>query len=559
MQNAYANKIERLNPCEKISFFRHVDELWTRRKCARHPIHRFFTLMRKMKAKSYVREKLELNAELTEEEEMASSRCGGQANITKAIRLTFFGSVPSSRKWEDVEDGRILGYAIVVTLRLPDRSMRTFLHEAVIRTPSISLETKDEFILLEVPNYYVHNARTFQTLLGTKDHNRKFSFEGNYFTQQNDLTSTCGHAALRMAINSSPMLTNLENKIGAKKITNKYINETLGLDFTVPEKTIGHYSSDEPDPKRKEGLTREDMRKVVNSLGQRLFVSNFIEELSVDYDELMYPLVESHCPTILEVHGWDTRENKPYAHALAVMGHTLNSDRWQPEANVGYGNYPVRKYIPVCEWVCHYVISDDNYGMNVTLPSDMIRNDLVPYKNPNLHAVRVMAIIPKQISLPGYAAQKISFDVATAHIKSTRLSRPIYWLKKLKEKEKSHNLVCRTILKSGKAYSCYINTMTNLGFLDPNDEQLNYFQSLPKYIWVTEITIPNLYVGNKAKLADVLVDACATQKAIKDRDCVVMAWFPGFMRSRNKKHSEPWYLKKHVPLIRTGEEPIIEW
>jgi len=568
VHQTYATKVEWLKPCTSISFFRLLRKLWKGKNCDPAPLHRFFSLMRKMRARAYVIEKLESNPELSQEQEMASQRCGGAAKITQAIRLTFFASLPRSRKWEDeteLPEHHLLGYAVILTLTLPHNTLRTFLLEAVVQTPGVAFKVGDkgaeDVVVLPVPNYYVHNARSLATTLGPIGHSRHFLMTAaNFFTQQNDLTSVCAHAALRMAVNSSDYMSSLLGRKGLNKLTNKYINDVLGLDFSQPQRTIGHFRKDDGKKNIKEGLTYKDIRTVVESLGARLFVINFLEEQSVEYDELMYPLVESRCPTILEVQGWDSSNNEQYSHGLAVMGHTLNSDRWAPEANIGYGQYPPKKYIAACEWVCHYVIGDDNYGMHITLPSDMIRNDIVPYKNPNLHAIRVMSIVPKEVSVVGYKAQKIAMDIASILIRGTRLpNKGVFWLNKLKEIESRKRLVCRTLLIQGHEYASFMNQLENDRFIKPLQSQREFFKSLPKYVWITEVTIPNLYSGNKTKLGDVVIDACASEKQIDNYNCFVMAWFPGFIRHRQEKQSEFWYLKKHVPLIRTGPEGLIEW
>ncbi len=494
---------------------------------------------------------------------MATTRCGAQARIVLARRLTFFAFCPQSLAWQDhveLPDELLLGYAVILTMQLPDGSRRTYLLEAVIRPPSVTYESPNNGILtVEVPNYYVHSTRSFDTHLGTQRHNRMLTFEGSFFTQQNDLTSVCAHAALRTAVNSCAGINGLQAMTQKGKLTNQYINDILGIDFSSPRKTLGHYSNDDQAINRKLGLTREDIHTVVESLGARLLVSNFIEDLSVDYDEFMYPLVESRLPTILEVEGWDRARNQMYAHALAVTGHTLNSDRWEPEANVGYGKYPKRQYIQVCEWVCHYVINDDNYGMNVTLPSSMVRNDIVPYKNPNLHATRVMSIVPRKITWAGYTAQRRAVSIARAHIRDTRLASPSYWLDKLKERNQDGNLVFRTVLQENDAYRRYMEDLIQKGIIRATNAQRAYLSSLPKYLWITEVSIPHLYSGNKAKLGEVVVDASASQKDIESGQCVFMAWFPGFLRHRSKQRSELFGVDTHVPLIRRNGLPLIEW
>jgi hypothetical protein len=403
MQHAYAKNREKLKPCSppSFSFFSLIETLWRGSKTPSNPLHRFCTLMRKMKAKGFIQEELLPNQELNDEIESATRRCKGEVLFKSITRLTFFVSCPSDwNNAQELPDDHLIGYAVVVSLKLPDSTLRTYLHEAVIRPPSVVFVTEQNQLIIEpVTNYYVHNFRKFETSVGPCNDSRTFSIEGSFFTQQNDLTCVCAHAALRMAINSSPIF-------GSSKLTNKFINDTLNLDFNNPRKQIGHYSTDASDAK--EGVNTEEIQVVVEALGGRIHRANFSENTCIEYDHFVYPLLESSCPTILGIEGWDVGAGRPVAHVVSALGHTSNTDRWDPEARSGYGNYPIMPYIPVSSWCCHYIISDDNYGMYVTLPSDMIRNFVVPSKNPCLHAVEVLGIVPEDVNLTGYASEQVA-------------------------------------------------------------------------------------------------------------------------------------------------------
>ena len=513
-----------------------------------------------MQARSFVSEELVLNSELRDEEYMATKRCGDKVEISHATRLTFFASLPETRSWnnkEELPDDHILGYAVIVTLRLPNNNLRTFLLEAITRGHIVSYKLRQKAFTFEVPNYYVHNSRIHKTCLGTNNsYNRIFPIKGTFFTQQNDLTSVCAHAALRMAVNSSTFLVNnIKTKLGNDKLTNKYINEVLGLDFSSPEKSVGYYKNDSKNDKRKMGLTATEIEKVVVSLGERLSVTNFIEDSSVEYDKVLYPVMESGYPAILEIQGWDIMRREDFAHALSVTGHTLNTDRWEPEAKYGYGNFPIKPYIQVFEWICHYIMSDDNYGMDVALPSEMVRNDVVPLKNPKLHATRVLSILPKTVRLTGHRAERIAMEIASQLITKTKIANPkSYWLEKLKKRHKHKGLVCRTILTTSKKYCSHIKENVERKLLKPTEVQWKKLRGLPSYIWVTEISIPNLYSGNKAKLGDVLIKASSE---IEKDDCFVLGWFPGFARFGIKGKHELWYVGNHVPLMAIQEKPLL--
>src|SRR5262249_11744473 len=152
--------------------------------------------------------------------------------------------------------------------------------------------------------------------------------------------------------------------------------------------------------KEQVGLTAEQIVKMVQFVGWKEHVAQFYLNPAIDYEAFIYPIIESGCPTILGVH------NARTAHVLAVLGHTWNSDRWSPEENQGYGSFPINPYLSSSAWVDHFIVSDDNFGMYSTLPTEGIRNILVPKHNPNLHAALAIGMMPAGVDISGYGAEQ---------------------------------------------------------------------------------------------------------------------------------------------------------
>ncbi len=505
MKDAFAKEQKLLESCQvPFSFYQLVEDIWhPKSNIGSDPMNRLCTLMRKMKVKSFIREELELNEELLEEQDMAAERCKQKVSLT-ATRLTFFRSLPSPLKWNDPDkllDDHLLGYAVIATLELPGDKYTTYLLESVVRPPSIWVrDTEDRISIEPITNYYVHNRRNFETHIGTKEKSRTFTLPGSFFAQQNNLTHVCAHAALRMAINSSDTVT-------SEKLTNRKINEILGIDFSSPEKCVGHIDSDPPRTKR--GLGQQELEDVVSQLGGRTISADFVQDTSVEYDQFIYPFVESACPVILGIEGRDSR-NEIINHVVSVLGHTLNSDRWEPEARVGYSGLQAQPYIPATGWTGHYIINDDNFGMYLTLPSDMLRNFLVPSKNPNLHARIAVAIVPSGVQFSGLWAEGIAVRITQFLIKITKIQHPPIWLKRLAQQ--SGKIVSRTLLQTKESYRQYIDSLVQDGHTTLTPEIEQRFENMPEHIWVSEITLPHLYTGNKHKLGDVIIRANATDE-----------------------------------------------
>lgn len=95
MKNTYAecDRIE-FETCQQ-SFFDIVENICDNRKTVKHPLHRLFTLMRRMGALSFIKEELSLNEELNKEQLEAQKRCACNVEFF-ATRYTFFHSDPIS-------------------------------------------------------------------------------------------------------------------------------------------------------------------------------------------------------------------------------------------------------------------------------------------------------------------------------------------------------------------------------------------------------------------------------------------------------------------------------
>jgi len=539
MHNAFAAKLERFQPCEypTCSFFDLIDSIRKGPKESSCALHRFCTLMRKMHAKSFVQEELILNQELLEEKAMVDKYFRGEIQLD-ATRLTFFSAPPDFLSWDSPEEyfeKHVLGYAVIVTMIMPDNHPNTYLLEAIVRPPSIILfdENKEPFIE-PVTNYYVHNVREFFTTFGTKKSPKHLSIKGSFFSQQNTLTSVCAHAALRMAINSSPLLD-------APKLTNKYINDSLEIQDYNP----------------KGGLSTEQIETVVSRLGYKFHSANFSENTQIEYDQFIYPSLESCFPVILGIQGYNLQEGRHISHVVSVLGHTINSDRWTPEAKRGYGSYPIPYYIPSASWCDHFIISDDNYGMFGTLPSDMIRNFIVPTKNPNLHVSMALSILPSGVVLRGYEAEQRAIVIAQKLVNVVELTAKNKWHERLKKSKngKYKDIVLRTLLQTKEQYLGFIND--NASTLTANQQKC--LDNLPKYVWVTEVSLPNIYTGNKHKLGDVVIRANASKEEHKEGESLALAWFPGFIQIGFIPQVEGWSIDTHVPLIRNMESSFLEW
>lgn len=532
MYLAYATELTDFHSCDPpFSFYEFIDQVMPGENTNRNPFHRLCTLMRKMHARSFLLETLNLNEELQQEKNMLDQKFSGDIEFA-AKRLTFFCVPPEKLHWDDPDatlEKYLLAYAVIVTFTLPDNNAVSHILEAVARPPSVVITEKDKEPFIEpTTNYYVHNTREWKTTIGPERNSKTLKITGSFFSQQNSQTSVCAHAALRIAMNSSVLDSE-------RKLTNGAINRQLSL----------------PPDKWGLGLGVNEIAQVVNDLDCDVHAVNFIEKTDLEYDHFLYPALESGCPTILGIQGWDVKKQQMTSHVVTVLGHTTNSDRWDPQARCGYGNYPVETYISSACWCDHYIMSDDNYGMFSTVPSDMLRNFIVPTKNPNLHASMAITIVPRDVAMPGYIAEQAATVYARDLIRNiSSISQINIWLRRLDK-----DIVCRTILQTAQQYR---NSLENQD-VSLSPEQLEVFGNLPEYLWVSEITLPNLYTANKHKLGDVVINAGATPRKHVKGKSLVLIWFPGIILFGPELNAQPWGINTHIPLIRNTKRPVLEW
>ena len=512
-------------------------------------LHRLCSLMRKMKVSAYTREELLPNQEIQEEASAATLRCGATVT-TNAVRLSFFRSCPPTGDWHDLEQQDFLGYAVILTQQLPDGSSRPFILESIVRPPSIFISSPaTPHGDASVSNYYPHCVREFRSVIGTATDHKQFRIVGNFFCQQNNLTHVCAHAALRMAINSSP-------RLNMAKLTNQSINHTLGIDHVG--RAVGNYNGDD-----RGGVTDPQIQHVIRRLTPALdcHYADFNQNPGVEYAAFLYPLVESRAPVILAIDG------PSVSHVVSVLGHTVNSDRWEPEARQGYGSFPFTQYISSSAWADHFIINDDNLGMYVTLPTQSIHNFIVPKYNPNIHAAMAVGILAPGIIASGYETEMTAALCARSLLHFTQPAPGNRWLNCLKEVAVAHNppwnaLVCRTLLVSKTDYVAHMSSVTDSeGHRLNSPEIASLHSQLPDLFWMTEIALPDLYTANKTKLGDIISRTNPTQQEYIHGDGVIFAWLAGIARGGSGLAGPQvtWSLTGHIPILRTGPVPALEW
>jgi hypothetical protein len=305
---------------------------------------------------------------------------------------------------------------------------------------------------------------------------RDFSLRGIYYAQQNRTTHVCAHACLRMALNSVVESTNL--------VTNAEINRTLGI---------------QP-PFR--GLSLGQMKAVIDGTGRvtasivdcnGLAHSNFMTILAA--------IVESGHVALLvfKTGNSEETEEENIDHVVTIFGHTLNSDEWHPEAIPAYSGPPSTPYYPSSFWIDHLLIHDDNLGPYFAFSSRALELD------ERVTATWIVALHPIwPATRPDYAEAAAATLLANLLPSLAPLGQG-RWFELMTRKQLCY--VLRTVLIERERYAEHLGTSSSHDNTRLTSEEISLLcNDLPDWFWMVEVSLPQLYSGNRSKLGDVLID-----------------------------------------------------
>jgi hypothetical protein len=407
----------------------------------------------------------------------------GSGGAAQAIRLGFFTKLKSGSE-------EFLGFADLINYQPPGvgwrnrqkhPEARSYIYQCVLRIPTIiDPDREDPLKAVEgLLNNYCHCSREFKVNVDGATR----SVTGAYYCQQNNATSTCAQASLRMVINSGPL---------AGTTSTRQINATLGITVAPSKKPRGT------------GLLTDQLNLVAEASGYSMMRWNFFERPTEDYAQLLYSIVESHTPALL---AFTTREGDA-GHVVPVFGHTLNSDEWYPEARIAYSGPPGAKYHPSSSWVDHFLIHDDNFGPYYCLAPSALRKSVLPQIDSRMRVLDVVGLFPTGTTLDPFLAENIA-TVAMRTVMPHLLKSAGRWRSVLKKYTEGfgvkRNFVLRTFHMKRSSYRSHLLAHVDHSGGQTAAQQVSFVSQLPKDFWITEVSLPDLYTGNKTKLGEVLV------------------------------------------------------
>lgn len=501
------------------------------------PIRRIFSQVRNLNALTVVTEDLrpsEADDLLQENEDLEKLFA---ASVSSQIqRLSFFSqSFSDESGLKALEDDSFIGYAIIKEDRAPRQPSARRVYESVVR-PS------------RHPNNFIRGAKRWQCRVG----NRIFETPGYLYAQQNGLTNVCAHVACRTAA---------ARFHPDGDMTYREMNDLLGIDHVA--KRIGENV----------WLFTDEMEAILERAGARCksgaYPPTHQTKDSPPYQRLIYGCVESGYPAVLSF----AVPERDQLHAVPVFGHTFNEDMWVPHAELSYFRITEKtRYIPSDWWLSSFVVHDDNCGSNFCIPRHFLHEvrqcehvpdelrECVKQRNSVAH---VIATLPKEVEVSPIRAEVIGVDYLSSMLgEIPESSGP--WKDRLVQYAEHHRLVVRPLLVRGSEYTEHLARVVDWDCRTIDQDwidNLNCVQSLKEnLVWLIELSIPELFSGNRRKLAEVLIQADRNPGHKRDFGSYILARVPGYFAIHVGAADDPKYrfipsgIQGHVPLFGCESE-----
>jgi len=376
-----------------------------------------------------------------------------------ACLLTFLSSgVRRERDYAGIPIDSVMGQLVIITFPMA-AGPRSYVFESILRVPGKKAGTE------QLLNNHVPITREFRIDVGGQQH----SLNAAYFCQQNGVTSICAHSAVRTLIRTLtqspvtvPMLNRLWDYCPLKKLATT--DQVMGA--------LRHFG----------------MAPVVYDLTKSTFGS---DDSDVGWD-LPALLADSATPSLLVLGG-----KKGSDHIVPILGHTMNSDEWHP-----IGTTLHRRGADTVSssslWTDHLIIHDDMLGSYYCLS----KAGLMHSRGSDLAPKLVIAILPLNVHVSPSQAEDFARQILgrlMEDLTRERLCRGRWWKHIVEKRERR---VFRTTLITRDDYLATL----------PSDADLEWIRqyvadALPERMWMAEISVPNIFLGNRGKLGEILINA----------------------------------------------------
>ncbi len=401
-------------------------------------------------------------------------------------RLSFFRDpVSEHNEIVNISTNSFLGYAILKRFKINNKFTKWKVFESILRGSGHS-------------NNYIHAAKLFEVAINRS----KFKVRGFLYSQQNGVTNSCAHVAIRSVL--SALLPDHE-------ISYKTINDYLA-DKGIPHQIIDGKSN---------GLNMEQIRSVIESFGFSSYeglynyahgkgpslpanAERFLygKGPNFPFQRILYGSIESGLPALL-AYSFQEDNGETDGHVIPVFGHTFNQDMWGPNADMSYFKIEKdRRYVPSESWVSSYVGHDDNFGSNFCIPRRYPSEE-------DVQRIHVLGILPSDCKCNPIQAEAVAIEYLyriAPHIVVKNKEHSL-WSQKLKETDKSW-IVLRPILLDATQYIQHLKDIQGWKSECIEKRIITILENRMKgKFWMVEVSYPELFPANRRKLGEILLRA----------------------------------------------------
>jgi len=450
------------------------------------PLRRLFSQARSRQCHVLVVEKIEpMAAVLDEVQELQTTIADYELHGLQ--RLSFWKvNLEKEADLDAVDPSACIGYAILKYDVCPSRTTDAWhVFESVIRKHD-----------------HKHNYAPCDTAVSFRVGARQFSASGVLYGQQNGLNKACAQVGLRSIC---------ANFLQDYDLTYRRIND------------LAFAGSATRDPGR--GLTTAQTAQVLDGLGIKHTRLSYggADDIGkfFPYQRAVYSGIESGCGSLLV---FSLPENRPgreknLMHMIACFGHTFNEDTWAPTAEVDYFGADSIRYTPSDAWMSSFLIHDDNFGPNLCMPKAFLKAELVRH---------AFVLLPHGFAYDGFVAEMIAanfFYSIVGHLADSKNE----WYLRLVEAARVRKLILRVVPVTKAAYLAHLQKMDDWDHHTERKDALVEIDRViqPGFMWMIEVSFPDLFPTNKRKVGEVLLDASQPLPAELTFDMFVIARFPG--------------------------------
>jgi hypothetical protein len=508
------------------------------------PLRRIMSQVRQHDGKTLVIEELDARMadDLREENEDIQIRFPS-FSVSKAFRVSFFRAVLSGKSdLLAATPDEFLGYAIMKVDGIPCPCNSTRVYESVIRASRYT-------------NNFIRGARTWECCVD----GRAFPVIGYLYAEQNGVTNTCAHVALRtvaaryhengdMSYREMNRLTGIPEQ-GIPKV-----------DHTT--RTVGW-----PD---KKGLYPLEIRNILTAMGARCFLAQYMKYVPGNepppFAKYLYGSVESGYPAIVGFEAGTVAH-----HAIPVFGHTFNEDAWVQSAEWSYFRIgPRTAYVPSDSWLSAFIGHDDNWGSNFCIPRHFLQTRRSCDKLPSGAGLcqmesrcvaYVIGTFPQGVEVSSATAELIGVDYLPPLLQQLP-KQGTTWAERLQAYFEHSLLVFRPVLITPSEYLSHLRSISDWKHKRIAEMHIGALEKgiiQEERLWMIEMSIPELFSANRRKIAEILLRAEVAPDNERDFKSLLLARLPGWFAIPPRMGGEsafrfvPSQVEDHVELYGCEE------